>query len=572
MRLASIWTCTYVSLGFLFASRVVSTREKEFKRILTTDNDNNESLEELLEFTKVVTEYDWEWVLIRINEAAMGVENADLVGAADTQVIVTALEAGDPPIRLHRDRVLSRFDFGVQAHTNEPDWYEIGMVAYQIGTVSQIEILLQDMDLLRNMELIRATVDIPTEYDRWIDVPLLVQDAYALNVSLWRSTTPVFTEDDQRHMNLTEVLFQVGNGTDETVASLAYNTNPENDKAVLYFPGRSESFGHPQVLQMYQDMGYDLYTLDPRWCGRTRRFLDEDNFRFGHSIENFDLYAEEIDLTLEHIRSTKNYTQLLAHMHSTGTLVALNYVMMLKGDQQEEPFDGYILNGPFLDWGHVGGLLSEAFVENAATFQQFLGVELATVGRGLSSFHTRNWIKFRYNTTLRPLIRTHITTDWAQAATNVQNKILETPVSDPIAQNPVLMIASLGDNTILPSEAQKRMPHVASNYTEIIMTHNAHDVTQSATPALNDEAIADIGSWIVTNFGEAGTSPSNLAVDAEETAAPTNNKGVDVERSGENAAEPKANPEESAGRSRLPGLVVQTLIPAAAVALAMGAA
>lgn len=565
MRLVPIWTCIYVSFGCLFVPRVASTHDNEFERVLQTA-DNNETLEQLLEWTRVVTEFDWEWVLIRINGAAMGVENADLVGAADTQVVVTALDAGNPPIRLHGDRVLSRFDFGVQANTNEPEWYEIGMVAYQNGTVSQIEILLQDVDVLRNQQLIRATVDTPNEFDRWIDLPLLSQDGYSLNVSLWRSTTPIFTEEDQRNMNLTETLFQVGNDTD-TLASLAYNTNPANDKAVLYFPGRSESFGHPQVLQMYQDMGYDLYTLDPRWCGRTRRFLDEDTFRLGHSIENFDLYAQEIDLTLELIRNAKNYTQLLAHVHSTGTLVALNYVMMLKEDKQEEPFDGYILNGPFLDWGHVGGTLSEAFVENAGTFQQYLGIELAEIGMGLSNFHTRSWITMRYNTTLRALIRTHITTDWAQAVTNVQNKILDTPLTDTITKKPVLLIASLGDNTILPSEAQERMPHVASNYTEIIMTHNSHDVTQSATPVLNDEAIADIRGWIETTFGE---TEHDVVVDADETAAGTTNNNATetiVERSGEAAPEPKAIPEESAGRNRLPGLVMQMVCTIAVVAL-----
>lgn len=514
------------------------------------DDDSPESLEELLAWTETVTNTDWEWVLIRINNNNnnnSGIENADFWGAADPQVIVTALNATDIPVKFHQDRVLSQFTYDVQQGTNDPEWYEIGIVAFERGTVSQLEILLQDVDLLSSSDdLIRQVVDIPNVFDKWVEY-LLSQDESTLNVSLRRTYTPIHTPAEQAAMNLTELLLDLEDGS---IASLAYNKDlTNNSKAVLYFPGRSESFAHPNVLKMYQEMGYDFYTLDPRFCGRTRRFMNETTFRFAHSIENYDTYNEEIAFTLDFIRNTKNYTNILAHVHSTGALVALNYVMSV----DEDPFDGYILNGPFLDWGLVGGSLSEAVLENADKLD-LVGIDLVVTGTGLSLFHTRSWIVNRYNTTWRPLIRTHITAEWAQASTVVQQKITDTPTTDPITKQPVLLIASLGDNTIYAVEAQERMEHVAANYSEVIMTHNAHDVTASATQELNADATFEISNWIAEHFdtratilqaGDGTTPPVNRPTESDTESDPAQTTGTEATADGDGISDGVSSGEAS---------------------------
>jgi alpha-beta hydrolase superfamily lysophospholipase len=361
------------------------------------------------------------------------------------------------------------------------------MVSYQKGSVSQLEVVLKDVDVKYDDNLIKKTIDIPTDYDKWVDLSLS-QDNYSSNISLWRSTTPVFTEEEHQNMNLQEKIFDLEDGSK---AILSYSVAPSNEKAVLYFPGKEDAFTHPNVLRLYQEKGYDLFALDARFCGRARRFMDESDFRQSHSIANFDTYREEVALALDFIQSqNKTYTKPLAHAHSTGALVALNYAMLV----DEEPFDGYVLNGPFLDWGRQS-TLNEFLLENAG-FVSWFGIHNAKETGSLTKYHVDNWILHRFNTLDRPIISGHTTLEWAQASTNVQNKILNTPKSQPITATPVLLIASLGDVILTTSESEDRMPHIATNYSKVILDHQSHDVTYSTTPELCEEAIDLISDWL----------------------------------------------------------------------------
>ena len=369
------------------------------------------------------------------------------------------------------------------------------MVAYEKDTATSVDIVLKDEDPLGTQEvLLEQTIDLATTvpeplYDQWVDVELNDGD-YTLNISLRRSITPILIEEDHQNMGLTESLIDLDDGN---VASLVYKTDPAFNFAVLYFPGRSDSFAHPHILAMYEKLGYDFYSLDPRYCGRTRRFMNDT--LYGHWIDDFDKYKEEIDLTMEFMKSNKDYSKVITHVHSTGALVALNYAMQVMEAGGDDPFDAYILNGPFLDWGHVGGPFYEFVLENAG-IADFFGMENQAEGGGIGVWHTRTWLLHRYNVTERPLIQTHLNAEWAQAATSVQQKITGTDES--ITKNPVLLIASLGDDVILASESVDRMPYVASNYSTAILKNNAHDVTFSSTRELNDLAVTEISEWLVT--------------------------------------------------------------------------
>jgi Serine aminopeptidase, S33 len=310
---------------------------------------------------------DWEWVLIRINRVS-GLENADWFGEAYPEI--SAQAAGytsvDPPIlEFSGDKTVSQYVFPVISdHPGE--FKSIGMVAYPAGTASRIEFVLKDLDGYTGFFddlLLAQAVDLNTTlpesiWDQWVDV-LLTEGDYHIDLSLWRSKTPVITSQQQEDMGLTEVLMNMEDGS---VASLVYKTDPSFEKAVLYFPGRSDSFVHPHVLEMYKELGYDLYSIDARYCGRARRFMNDT--LFGHYIDDFDTYDEEVEKTLAFMKEQKKYTKIVAHAHSTGALVALNYAMNVKN----EPFDAYILNGPFLDWGHVGGPFYEFLLEHPVRY------------------------------------------------------------------------------------------------------------------------------------------------------------------------------------------------------------
>lgn len=375
------------------------------------------------------------------------------------------------------------------------------MVAYQKNSVSQLEVILKDKDVFTDDNLLTARVDLPVEFDKWVGASLKHCD-YSLNISLRRSTTPVFTNEEHEQMNLQEEIFELKGGSK---AILAYVTSPTNNKAVLYFPGKEDSFTHPHILEMYQDKGYDFFTLDPRSCGRSRRFLDDSAFRQAHSIGDFDIYQEEIRLALDFIRNqNKSYTKPLAHTHSAGALMALNYAL----HTEDEPFDGYILNGPFLNVGHAS-FVERLVFENAGALK-LLGIENLVEVSSLTAYQLKLWILNRFNTSTRPVLVGHITTEWAKAVSDIQNRILERSTTNPITTTPVLLIASMGDIVVQTSDSQERMSHIAANHTEVILRHNSHDVTYSATKELNEEAIAAISQWLdspePTHFGSFGGS------------------------------------------------------------------
>lgn len=232
--------------------------------------------------------------------------------------------------------------------------------------------------------------------------------------------------------------------------------------------------------------------------------------QYGHWIEDFDIYKEEIDHTLDFMKSQTEYSNIVAHCHSTGALTALNYAMQLQELNEPEPFQGYILNGPFLDWGHVGGFWNELLLENTGLTEWVM--ENPRQASGLSMFHTRIWIMYRYNTEWRPIIQTHLNSGWAQAATSVQKKIRGRSQENPITAMPVLLISSLGDNTILHTESAERMPHVVTEYSSVLLEHNSHDVTYSFTKQLNDEAVQKMTEWLTT--GKAETSSG---IEADDT-------------------------------------------------------
>jgi alpha-beta hydrolase superfamily lysophospholipase len=441
--------------------------------------------------------------------------------------------------------------------------FELGIVAYERGSVTQLLVLLKDIEYLdEDQMLINTIVDLPTVYNTWVDYSLQ-EDAYTVNVSLWRSFTPLFTPEDQAAMELTEVLFDLEDGS---IASLVYKTKPGNDKAVLYFPGRADSFAHPHVLEMYEAEGYDFYSLDPRYCGRTRRFMNDT--QYGHWIDDFDVYQEEINLTLEFMKNQHNYSSIVANCHSTGALVALNYVMQLQDESpnQQEPFDAYVLNGPFLDWGYVS-TVEELVLENAGMLEGVLPNPMEA--NGLSTFHTRFWILNRFNTTWRPIIQAHLHSAWAQAATDVQTKIKSR--SSPITRSPVLLIASQGDNTVQASESEDRIALVASNYSTVILEHNSHDVTFSFTKELNDIAIAEITSWLEsvglgmepsttsTNTGNDITPPGVAAnKDAEKVSTSSQ---VEDDNSATNSDQPTQSSAMDAGSAASGATTTSELFP-----------
>ena len=81
-----------------------------------------DNLTALLEQTAVIAEgnFEWEWVLIRINSLEGDLAGVDLFTAADAQVVVTAVDAIEPAVEF--DQPISRFESIVEESTDSPEW------------------------------------------------------------------------------------------------------------------------------------------------------------------------------------------------------------------------------------------------------------------------------------------------------------------------------------------------------------------------------------------------------------------------------------------------------------------
>ena len=53
-------------------------------------------------------------------------------------------------------------------------------------------------------------------------------------------------------------------------AVMTYKAVPGNSRALLWIPGRNDSFFHVHVLPRFLEAGFDVYALDLRRCGRAR--------------------------------------------------------------------------------------------------------------------------------------------------------------------------------------------------------------------------------------------------------------------------------------------------------------
>lgn len=141
-----------------------------------------------------------------------------------------------------------------------------------------------------------------------------------------------------------------------------------NNKALIWIPGRNDSFFHVHVLQRILDAGFDVFALDLRRCGRAKIDVDGNptvDELLAHDSHNFKEYFSELDATIKFLKSSsplpptnnlreggcgKTYDTIVCYAHSTGALVAGQYASEVGGGGWRGAIDGYIFNSPFWRW------------------------------------------------------------------------------------------------------------------------------------------------------------------------------------------------------------------------------
>ena len=162
-------------------------------------------------------------------------------------------------------------------------------------------------------------------------------------------------------------------------AVLTFKQMPGNEKALLWIPGRNDSFFHVHILDRILNSGFDIFVLDLRRCGRSKFDVDGvtpciEDMLLGHDSYDFSEYLEEMDVAISFLKRPlpmsnviqgsnqlsltneigcgKYYENIVLYAHSTGALVAAMYGAdnSSNNGSWRGAIDGYIFNSPFWSW------------------------------------------------------------------------------------------------------------------------------------------------------------------------------------------------------------------------------
>lgn len=116
-------------------------------------------------------------------------------------------------------------------------------------------------------------------------------------------------------------------------------SNTPNKKAILYVHGFIDYFFQTELADTFNEWGFDFYAVDLRKYGRSLEEHHHPNF-----ISNIHDYFDEIDKSIEFIKSENKNINIVLMGHSTGGLTTSLY------SHHRKNVHGLILNSPFFDF------------------------------------------------------------------------------------------------------------------------------------------------------------------------------------------------------------------------------
>ena len=280
-----------------------------------------------------------------------------------------------------------------------------------------------------------------------------------------------------------------------------YNLPPKGDAALLWLPGRNDCFYHPHVAELLADHGIDLYVLSYRRMGVCRKLgLFSNPMHNSHCASgDFAEYHADVDAALRHIRSRHSYSRLLGYGHSTGAPVLLDY-LMAHGD---DAFDGFIYNSPFLDWGHVGGVLTKGILMYSPAILTALRMwdnetELLG-GGGPSAWALQLYSQYPFDPSSRPLFTVPLTIGYCRGINAVQRKLRRrSRAGVAITRKPFLVLTSMHDDVLHGDEMALAAHAIGPSRTLVQMCHARHDVLVSADRQVVTAALQYMRTWLTS--------------------------------------------------------------------------
>eukprot|EP00613_Pedinella_sp_CCMP2098_P026358 CAMPEP_0171700204 /NCGR_PEP_ID=MMETSP0991-20121206/10404_1 /TAXON_ID=483369 /ORGANISM="non described non described, Strain CCMP2098" /LENGTH=504 /DNA_ID=CAMNT_0012289397 /DNA_START=73 /DNA_END=1588 /DNA_ORIENTATION=+ len=355
--------------------------------------------------------------------------------------------------------------------------------------------------------LFQETIQLPSPSANWVLHEISSEDGtkvrFDLRVELQEKPVCTAAEINAFTDRMTVTKIEELSGGD--CAVMRHIKKEGNQKALLWIPGRNDSFKNPIFGEVLLNSGYDVYVLDPRRCGACRKYfpntIEPD---LVHSTNDMYLYGEEVDLALKVIEAAGYAQPPVGYAHSTGSLILAAFLMR-NGDDR---FSSFVLNAPFFDWGHVGGDLNEFVLERGIANLSSMGLvegtgHLASSGGGslidMSTWHHKSLAAHQFDPDTQPLYKVEVTNEWVAAVTQAQGDLRERLQKGFLTLKPMCVLASAHDDILAKSEMAKLTAGVSPQRTLVELQWASHDVVASSTKEKSDEAISYVLAFLVSN-------------------------------------------------------------------------
>ncbi len=268
-----------------------------------------------------------------------------------------------------------------------------------------------------------------------------------------------------------------------------------NSKALLWIPGRNDSFYHVHILDRLLATGFDVHALDLRRCGRAKFATDGVTETtpelLGHDSYDFGEYNEEIDAVLKFLKSPqpvsaadagkgaprnighggcgKVYDTIVCYAHSTGGLVAASYGARHGDDPGawRGAIDGFIFNSPFFDWNlpWYQGLLTR-HINLGTGDQRNPGLlerdMILSEGGQRSAYSMQLFESYGFpSPKLKSLNELHVTAGWTAAVSRVQAALVDGRLRLP-PHKPALVLSTTADEVLDQGSISNRTPLLSS--------------------------------------------------------------------------------------------------------------
>lgn len=290
---------------------------------------------------------------------------------------------------------------------------------------------------------------------------------------------------------------------DEEGAVISYHTEPSCTKAVLWLPGRCDSFYHPHVGKVFAANGFDLYVLSYRRNGVCRKFgLLKNPYLVSHNQSGlFSEYDDEITRALAFMQTNaaelgKTYAQRVGYGFSTGGPILIDYLRR-NGDSQ---FDAFILNSPFLDWGGMSGV-EETYLKFAAPALFAAGIysiqdPVAPTWKPKqpSRFGIQIASQYELDPLCRPMYDTVVSLGFVLAADRFHKELVARTTA--ITSKPILLLTSKGDVVLDYDEILSNVKKVGPNVEHHLFSANTHDNFATWDASDNESSLQVLRSWL----------------------------------------------------------------------------